>query len=145
MTPQDIDAIEQACTRLVNRFSVYNDQGEFAKLASLFSADGAYARPTAPDDYVHGRAAIEQAFASRPRDKLTRHVISNIVIDVIDQDRARGQCYVTLYTAALDNPAKLGLKANPAQLVGEFFDEFIRTPQGWRFARRSGNVSLTVE
>ncbi|HWK54940.1 MAG TPA: nuclear transport factor 2 family protein [Hyphomicrobiales bacterium] len=144
MQPAQIAAIEQACTRLVNRFAVYNDLGRFTELAQLFIADGRYARPSAPDTFIEGREAILASFTARPSDKLTRHIISNVVIDVQDEQHASGISYIVLYTAALDNPAKLGLKANPVQLVGEFYDEFVLTAEGWRFSERRGTVSLSV-
>jgi hypothetical protein len=145
MSTVNIDAIEQACLRLINRFAVYNDLGEFDKLAALFSAEGAFARPTAPDDFIVGRANILASFTSRPAGKLTRHLITNTVVDVQDADHATAISYVTQYSANPDNPAKLGFKANPAQLVGEYYDSFVRTADGWKIARRSGRVSITAE
>ena len=144
MQPAQIAAIEQACARLVNRFAVYNDSGEFDRLAALFIEEGRYARPSAPDTFIEGREAILASFTARPGNKLTRHVISNVIIDVEDERHASGLSYIVLYTAALDNPAKLGLKANPVQLVGEFYDRFVLTADGWRFSERRGTVTLSV-
>jgi hypothetical protein len=119
--------------------------GEFDKLAELFSEDGAFARPTAPEDFIVGRANILASFISRPSGKLTRHLISNTVIEVQDASHASAISYVTQYSANPDNPAKFGLKANPVQLVGEYYDDFLRTAEGWKIARRSGRVAISVE
>jgi len=145
MSSFDIDAIEQACQRLINRFALYNDMGQFEQLAALFAEDGAFARPTTPDDFIVGRAAILESFTSRPGGKVTRHLLSNTVIDVQDADHATAISYVTQYSANPDSPAKFGLKANPTQLVGEYYDSFVRTAEGWKFAKRSGRVSITAE
>ena len=60
--------------------------------------------------------------------------ISNIVIDVQGPDKATGMCYALLYSGSIDKPAeKFGLQAVPPQLVGEYQDEFVLTPAGWRF------------
>jgi ketosteroid isomerase-like protein len=138
----DRDAIERECLRLINRFAVYNDLGEFDKLAALFSEDGAFARPTTPDDFIIGRTQIRDSFASRPAGKLTRHLITNTVVEVHDAEHASAISYVTQYSANLDNPAKFGLKANSAQLVGEYYDNFVHTADGWKIAKRSGRVAI---
>ncbi|MDR0780726.1 MAG: nuclear transport factor 2 family protein [Pseudomonadales bacterium] len=145
MSTLNIDAIEHACQRLINRFAVYNDLGEFDKLAALFSTDGAFARPTAPEDFIVGRDNILHSFTSRPAGKLTRHLITNTVIEVQDADHASAISYVTQFSATPGNPAKFGLKANSTQLVGEYYDNFVRTPEGWRIAKRSGRVALMLE
>jgi Nuclear transport factor 2 (NTF2) domain. len=145
MSTLDIDAIEQACIRLIHRFALYNDMGEYEKLVELFAEDGAFARPTAPDDYIVGRAEILESFVSRPGGKVTRHLVTNTVVEVQDADHATAISYVTQFSANPDTPAKFGFKANPVRLVGEYYDSFVRTAEGWKFAKRSGRVSITVE
>lgn len=138
-------AIELACSRLVNQFAVFNDAGQYVKLADLFSENGIYARPTDPDNFVKGRDAIVAAFQARPADKLTRHLMTNIVIDVTGPDSATGIAYITLYAGSTERPAeKGGFIANASQLIGEYHDEFVRTDQGWKFAKRQGRLVFTT-
>ena len=145
MNPEQRQHIIASCSELINRFAVHNDLGDHRALADLFAADGRYARPTAPDAFVEGAEAIYETFANRPKDKITRHLITNIVIDVVDSHTARGICYVTQYSASIDKPApSYGLLANPTQLIGEYMDEFVLTDDGWRFHQRSGCLSITV-
>jgi len=145
MTPEQRHHIIQNCSELIVRFAVHNDMGEHRELAELFTLDGRYARPAVPDSFTEGREAIFQNFASRPKDRITRHLITNIVIDVVSASQARGICYVTQYSGNVDNPAEShGLYANPVQLIGEYFDEFVLTNEGWRFQQRSGRLSLSV-
>ena len=145
MTQEQRSAIVLACSELINRFAVHNDMGQHRELANLFIEQGRYARPAAPDSFTEGREAIYRNFADRPRDKITRHLITNIIIEVIDSSSARGLCYVTQFSGNLDNPAEAhGLYANPVQLIGEYHDDFVLTPDGWRFRQRSGCLSLTV-
>lgn len=140
---QDIDrqVIEYACARLVNQFAVCNDAGRYDTLAALFAEDGQYARPTDPDNFVVGREAILAAFKARPADKLTRHLISNVVIDVQAPTSASGICYVTLYSGSTARPAeKHGFVGQLSPLIGEYHDDFVLTTDGWKFRRRQGRL-----
>lgn len=145
MTPAERQAIELACSRLVNQFAVYNDLGRHDELAELFTDDGRYARPTAPANFVEGRANLLAAFKARPRDKLVRHLVTNILIEVTSPATAKGFSYVTQYSGSTDTPAAThGWQANPSQLVGEYSDEFVLTPAGWKIRQRSGKLIFTT-
>jgi ketosteroid isomerase-like protein len=62
----------------------------------------------------------------------TAHLISNADVDV-DGDRATSYCRVTAYHWMFG-----GDPVRPADFVvlGSYDDEFVRTPDGWRIARR---------
>lgn len=138
-------AIEQACSRLINQFAVFNDASRHDELVQLFVENGSYARPTDPDNFVQGRAAILAAFKARPADKITRHLITNIVVDVHSTERATAICYVTLYAGTTTKPAeKHGYIANASQLVGEYQDEFVLTAAGWKFSKRGGRLIFST-
>lgn len=133
--------IEQACSRLMNQFAVFNDSGRFVELSELFVPEARYARPILPDVWIEGRAAIRASFESRPKERVGRHLIANILIEVKDSEHASGTCYALLYSGTSDKPAeKFGLQALPPQLVGEYEDEFVLTPTGWKFASRKGRI-----
>lgn len=145
MNLQETQSIELACSKLCNQFAVFNDAGNYNDLAALFIEEGRYARPTDPDNFVSGRAAILAAFKARPKDKITRHLISNIVVTVTSPTTAQGLCYVTLFNGSTSNPAeKFGFKANSAVLIGEYHDEFVLTEAGWKFSQRGGRLVLTT-
>lgn len=120
-------AIEADCARLVALYANLNDAARWDEVAALYAEDGVMVRPTAPDAPVSGRAAILAAFRARPP-RVTRHVCSNVVIDVDSVDSARGESAMLLFTGG------------PAPLVGSFHDRFVRTAQGWRFAERRGSL-----
>jgi len=77
-----------------------------------------------------GREAILTAFKGRPP-RVTRHICSNIVIDVESATAARGSSAMLLFTSA-----------DGAPLIGGFEDRFVLTEQGWRFAERRGTLSF---
>jgi len=94
----------------------------------LFTEDGTVTRPSGIR--LKGRGAILQAYQETPVDRVTRHICTNIRIHVESADLARGLTYATVYS-------KTG---NPR--VGEFEDEFVRTPEGWRIATRSARFVI---
>ena len=132
----DITAIERECERLVLDFVFFSDHQQPEALSQLFADDGVMHRPSG--DSLIGRDAIHKSYQSRPQGRLTRHICTNIRITVDSADRARGLSYAVIYSANLSRPAyaHFGIETDPRHLVGEFEDEFVRTPEGWRFAVR---------
>ena len=128
--------IERACERLVLDFVFFSDHQQPEALSQLFASDGVMHRPGG--DSLIGRDAIHKSYQSRPAGRLTRHICTNIRITVDSADRARGVSYALIYSGNLNQPANahFGIEAEPRHLIGEFEDEFIRTPEGWRFAVR---------
>lgn len=127
MTADERRAAEADCARLIALYANLNDAARWDEVAALYAEDGVMVRPTAPDAPVTGRAAILAAFQARPP-RVTRHVCSNVVIEVESADSARGESAMLLFTGG------------PAPLVGSFHDRFVRTAEGWRFAERRGSL-----
>ncbi len=127
MKNKDRRAAEADCARLVALYANLNDEARWEEVAALYAEDGVMYRPTAPDAPVAGRDAILAAFKSRPP-RTTRHICSNVVIDVESEDAARGTSAMLLFTG----------EASP--LVGSFHDRFVLTADGWRFAERRGSL-----
>ena len=123
--------IEAECQRLMNRFSWAVDAMDYDQVVSLFVPDCVFGRA---DKYFQGHAGLRQSLEGRPRDRVTRHVASNIVIDVTDDDRAAGKAYCLVFghkgSLAPGAEAPLGV---PDSLILHEAD-FVRTSEGWRFA-----------
>ena len=133
------DAIERACTRLVLASIRAFDDRDFLAYADLFTPDGVFIRANQPQEPLSGRAAILSALASRPPGRITRHLCTNIEVEVIDVSRARGRCYLLLYAADMAaQETELGRQSEGPQRIGEYHDEFVQTGGGWRIARRVG-------
>jgi hypothetical protein len=129
--------IERACQRLVLDFARFNDGWDHEALAALFAEDCEFARPLDPDHPYYGRAAVHAIFRDR-KPRLTRHVMTNIVIDVISPDEARGNSYVTM----ISSPETEGAQPGEGIFFGGFDDVFVRTADGWKFKSRIGHVAL---
>lgn len=128
MTEDQRRAIEADCARLIALYANLNDEARWEDVAALYTDDGLMTRPTAPDAPIVGRAAILAAFQARPPRK-TRHVCSNVVIDVEDLASARGTSAMVLFTEG------------GVPLAGSFHDRFVLTADGWRFAERRGSLA----
>lgn len=137
--------IEAACTRLINQFAVYNDAGRFHDLVELFVEGGRYARPIAPDVCIVGKPEILASFEARPQERVGRHLITNVLIEVHDERSASGFCYVTLYSGNSNHKAeRFGLQAEAVQYIGEYRDSFVLTDTGWKFSERQGCIIFTA-
>lgn len=116
---------EHAIAKMIIAYARLNDEARWDEVAALYTEDGRMNRPTAPDDFTQGRAAILAGFQARPP-RTTRHVCANISVDV-DGDTASAISTLMLFTAK-----------GAAPLVGGYRDILTRTPQGWRFSERRG-------
>lgn len=92
-------AIERACERLVaaysHRVDLDRDSGVGERVAELLSEDGAFVSPLGT---MQGRTKLQRGFQqlSNANTGVTRHVCSNFLCEVVDEDRAEGVVYVTL-------------------------------------------------
>ena len=122
-------SIEHACARLIAEYANLNDEGCWEDAAALYAEDGIMARPSAPDDHIVGREAILASFKARPA-RASRHLCTNIVIDVVSPVEATGKSAVALFMP--DKAPKLGW----------FHDRFVQRNGRWLFAQRLGSLSF---
>lgn len=125
-TPTRADAL-RACEALCKAYGPLADAGEADALANLYVPDGVFDRL---GQLIVGREAIRQVIAGRPPGVWTRHVCSNVRIDVapdvitatgrVELDMERGQQGVDKVD----------------RIRAEYFDRFVLTDEGWRFAVR---------
>jgi hypothetical protein len=131
--------IERDCTRLSVDYGRFVDFGQASRAAELFTEDGVCELSAGR---FEGIGQIRDFFAKRQAQAgvVSRHVMTNITIDVDDADHARGLIYLTFYRVAGDpgEPAPLGLPS----YVGSYADEYRRTPEGWRIAARIACTAL---
>ena len=89
-----------AIAELITRYAALNDAGDWDALAALYTEDGRMSRPTAPDEFISGRAAILAPFRSRPR-RASRHVVANVLVTLEDDARARASSQILLFTGSV--------------------------------------------
>ena len=139
MSPAEIAEIERACARLVLQFAKFNDDLDHQALADLFVEDCVFARPLDPAHPYYGKDKVHAIFRDR-KPRLTRHVMTNILIDVLSPTEAKGNSYVTMLSAP--DPDATWPREGEGIFVGAFDDVFVKTDFGWKFKSRTGNVAL---
>jgi uncharacterized protein (TIGR02246 family) len=124
--------IERECEALSNSYAHYLDFVDADGLARLFAEDGVW---FPSGRRLEGPKAIHDYWAAQAsRPYVTRHVMSNTRIEVIDRDHATGTAYLTMYRFDPAHPETI--KSLEPALLGMMNDEYVRTPQGWRFKQR---------
>jgi ketosteroid isomerase-like protein len=108
------------------------DAGDCAGLAALFTEVGCW---HGASGRATGRKAIEDLLRAGtvPGIGAEQHVVANADVHV-EGDRASA-CSTFLVLAGAD-------AAPVVRLVGEYVDDLARTPDGWRFVRRTARVTM---
>jgi uncharacterized protein (TIGR02246 family) len=140
----DVLLIERACLRVVVDSATFNDRKDWRALAALYTDDGVVVRPNG--QRLEGRAAIEAAYAAGSPDRVTRHLCSNMRVEVDGPDAARVTTAVLIVSGSRsDDPdVAFGVVPSERHVVGEFADRLVRTEDGWLIAERRASLTMTT-
>jgi ketosteroid isomerase-like protein len=131
--------VEQACHALAVEYAEIIDSQDYARLVEVFAEDALFLRPMAPKEPIRGVDKIVEMFQSRPRGRLTQHLISNFRVRMETMDTAVGSCRVLFFSSDESAPeTPEGRKAASKQSIGVYHDRYVRTKNGWRIAERAG-------
>ncbi|PWI18701.1 hypothetical protein DI272_34595 [Streptomyces sp. Act143] len=132
MDPLERLLAERACERLVIDFVHRLDLGEPGSVAELFTEDGSWEWPLPAGDGRRsvGRAALRTYFGSRPADRLSRRIMSNILVTVTSPDTATATSYFTTYRVDGHDGGGAPVPPGPPVQVGQYEDTFRRTAEG---------------
>src|SRR5262245_45701502 len=129
---QRIEA-ERACERLVNTYANLIDGYDYDGFMQLWADDAVW---NVLGRVWTGKAGIRQGLEVRDPTMICRHLVTNIVIDVVNDDAAVGVCYSIAYRALNHRDRAPGPLDFPQFLV-DYRDAFVRDrTRGWLFARR---------
>jgi hypothetical protein len=96
----------------------------------------------APDKIIQGREAIRAALMTRPKTLLTKHLATNVMIDVAGRDAASGLSYLTMISATPPgDTAPPYISAGPVYF-GEIMDRFVREGGEWKILERRGSIQM---
>jgi uncharacterized protein (TIGR02246 family) len=140
----DVLLIERACLRVIVDSATFNDRKDWRALAALYTDDGVVVRPNG--QRLEGRAAIEAAYAAGSPDRVTRHLCSNMRVEVDGPDAARVTTAVLIVSGSRsDDPdVAFGVVPSERHVVGEFADRLVRTEDGWLIAERRASLTMTT-
>ncbi|MFG3243361.1 nuclear transport factor 2 family protein [Streptomyces sp. NPDC094461] len=133
LDPMERLLAERACERLIVEFVRRLDLGDPSSVADLFTPDGVWRWPHG-DRRVEGRDALRRYFGSRPKDRLSRRMSTNILVTVDSASEATATSYFATYridgyTGGMVPPV---LPAN----VGHYEDTFRKVDGTWLLAGR---------
>jgi len=134
--------IERACERLVYVYSRALDLGDMSAAADCFAANGSMARPMIPDAVIQGRETIRASLLTRPKTLLTKHLATNVMIDVESRDSASGLSYLTMISTTPPTDGKPPYVSQGPVYFGEFKDKYVRENGEWKFLERRGSIQM---
>jgi len=122
------------CTALMHEYGYRFDHGAGVTVADLFVEDGEWSSPAVT---CRGRDELIAFFRLRDEmtDRMTRHVVSNITVEVRSAERATARS-IAIEFRGTRGPDGLAAETSPA-LVGDYEDEFVRVDGRWKFRRRN--------
>ena len=124
LTPQDYIDIQQLVSSYAYGLDGNTDNG--ATYANLFAPGGVFGRPR-----TEGRENLAALANTQPRGaNYVRHFITNHVIEP-----SPGGAIGREYAVIID----IGENGNPGRIAlgGRYDDEYVKTPQGWKFKTRT--------
>ncbi|MER5639163.1 nuclear transport factor 2 family protein [Kitasatospora sp. NPDC002227] len=134
LSPVERMLAERACERIIVDFIHRLDLGDPGTVAELFTSDGFWHWPHG-ERRIEGREALRRYFASRPADRLSRRLMTNILVTVESGTTARAVSYLTTYRVDGYSGGIIGTRL-PAN-VGHYEDTFRRIDGSWLLAGRT--------
>ncbi len=126
-------AIEWQCAKLLTHYYNLVDQGDFDTAVTLFTPDVVWSMD---GDEYHGQDGNLSGMHKLLDESLIRHVISNIVVTVIDEDHAEAVTYLVVYCYPKRDVAGGKLETVAANRFSEVANTLVRTEEGWHISRR---------
>jgi hypothetical protein len=127
---------ERQCVALSAKYALYCDTAR-ERIPELFTED---ALLDLPGRRLEGREAIRKSFGPRPS-VATIHICTNVVVEGIDEDHARGSTHLLVFRHDADRGIEnLPVAMSLPYLAGIFLDDFVRTDACWLIRSRRLSV-----
>ncbi len=144
MNQDQTRAVEHELRATLDRFFMLLDAHDGPAAAKLFTDDAEWA--TQHGGPIKGPAGVAKNISGRPPGYVSRHCLTNFVVDVKDDDTAELTGYVVVYgeDTGPERP-KLPAPLGTPRSILTYHSKFRRTPQGWRIcAQRSDRTFSSV-
>lgn len=132
-------AHEAACAKLLHRFALHLDNYDYTNLLSLFTEDAEFA---AFGRSYKGLSGLNAWLTGRETDMITRHINSNIIIDMVNDKEAVGSARCVAYRLRGWRGKEPGPMAQPVYIL-DYNDRFTKdAKRGWLFSRREAKIIM---
>lgn len=131
--------IEWEISRALNQYYCDVDQRVYENAAALYTEDAEW---QSLGVRLHGREEILQALYGGLADGTIRHIKTNCIVDVTDEDHAQARWTNTVYYTAdqriedSDGP----ITFEGPHRIQDFTADFVRTSDGWRIRHRDSKL-----
>ncbi|MEO6973877.1 MAG: nuclear transport factor 2 family protein [Rhodoferax sp.] len=126
-------AIEWDCITELTRFYDFYDRWDYEAMVALFSPDGLWHRA---GKKLMGREAIMAELGLRPTTQKVRHVLSNLLVDVVDEQHALLRGYLTVYRREGCVPDDSEVLIHAPSLLLQVTAGFERTSNAWLISKQ---------
>jgi len=130
-------AIEWDCQKLLRQYYHLMDQRNYDDATMMLSTD---VRWEVMGLDLRGRKAVRDAFIGLTNSTI-RHILTNMIVDVVDENHANAVSYVTIYVEK-GFPDGRPIPFEGSNRLGENHDKLVRTEDGWRIAYRIGRLAF---
>lgn len=134
--------IEYQCAKLSDLYCKYLDHRDPEAFANLYTEDAVY-KPAIQPVPIVGRDNILSWFHNYPAARFLRHLATNKLVDVIDENTAKGTSYAVTFREPNPKEGEISSRSSPRAVV-EYVDTYRRTEDGWKFATRFYNIDFLV-
>lgn len=131
MNPAEAMLAEHGCVSVCTRFYHHLDRRDDQQVASLMAANGVWMRQ---GKAVTGPQAVLDALAKGAPDRQTRHLLSNVVVTLLDDGKAAHVAYdLAIFVQEGESPAR-----HTAIFTAE--DSLDHDGTDWRITRKEAAV-----
>lgn len=123
-----------ACQMLLYRFSHSLDSHDPEGVASLFTETGIWYRQ---GEALKGRARIIRALQARDSSVVTRHLVTNIVVEPVDRQTVSSRCTVLTYKAQKGTNRESSELGFPVSVL-DYHDILTFSGDKWLLQERKG-------
>ena len=127
--------IESECQRVIHQFYRYVDHHEFEKAVKLFTEDVTW---EVMGVALKGRDEILEALYGGLGNDTIRHVLTNVIVTVIDKDNAELWNYTTNYYSREGRREDMNgpLRFDGPHRLGDMFAKLRRVGDDWKISAR---------
>lgn len=127
--------IRSKIEKLIYDFFYYLDERRYRQLSDMFAPDGVWHRQ---GKELRGPDTVMNAMNERPAGFTTRHLITNVSVDVADAFTASALFYMTVFVHEGAEAPKAAVAINLPMHVSSFEQKFVNRSGQWLIGELKG-------